>query len=76
MENPKELRIRLEALKSEKILTVSRLEDVKVEALNLAEEAITSLEKFLERKDEDIFSDVSDFKGFGSSIAVPYHVED
>lgn len=43
-----ELRTRLEALKSEKISTVSRLEDAKNEALQLAEDAICALEAMIE----------------------------
>ena len=40
-----ELKARLEALKSEKITTVSRLEDAWKEAITLAEDAIAFCEK-------------------------------
>ena len=49
-----ELRTRLEALRSEKILTVPHLEEVKDKALALAEEAISSLESFVALYEESL----------------------
>ena len=50
-----ELRSRLETLKSEKISTVSRLEDAKNEALELAEDAISALEALLDKAPDYAF---------------------